>query len=393
MMGSFKPGPADQPGRSSGTTSRLPEPLERAMSMAKESEIGWKSARYGPSRQHFAHQTESQVAPAPGESFLKAAATSDMSLFAQDLGLRYVWTFNARHSWLETARPGSVDDEILAADAAEQTRSIKDDVLRTGTPSRYELYVTTPEGARCYDVRLDVNRQDDGRIVGLVGTSIDITQQKRREDTLKTLLRELSHRSKNLLAIIQSLASQTARHSVTVPEFLVRFRGRIQSLSSSQDIVTESDWRGADLFGLVSTQVERYAPDGMKQVRLRGQDVYLSPSAALHVGLALHELAVNAASYGSLSTHNGAVSISSEILDEGEERVLRLAWEESGGPRVLSDHDTRFGTSTLERIVPNSVGGQACLTYHPDGITYSLTVPAVHFEALEGAGSKVTSSL
>ncbi len=361
------------------------------MSMAKEAENGWTSARPGPSHPLFASRTGEAASPLPENSFLKAAATSEMSLFGQDSQLRYAWTFNARGSWLEAAATGTVDEEILAPDTAEQTRSIKTEVLSSGVASRYELYVSGPDGMRCYDIRLDVDRGPDGRISGLVGTSIDITAQKRREDTLKTLLRELSHRSKNLLAIIQSLASQTARHSVTVPEFLVRFRGRIQSLSSSQDIVTDSDWRGADLFGLVAMQVERYAPDGMKQVMLRGQDVYLSPSAALHVGLALHELAVNAASYGSLSNHYGQVSIHSEIVTEDEEPALRLSWRESGGPQVVSDHDTRFGTSTLERIVPNSVGGRACLTYHPDGVTYCLTVPAAHFEEIGAGAAKAAS--
>lgn len=353
------------------------------MSMATEAENGWTSARPGPSRSFVASQAGEAVPAQVENSFRKAAATSEMSLFGQDTELRYVWTFNAASSWLEDAVPGTRDEEILASETAEQTRSIKSEVLSTGVASRYELYVSRADGTRCYDIRLDVERDADGQIKGLVGTSIDITAQKRREDTLKTLLRELSHRSKNLLAIIQSLASQTARHSVTVPEFLVRFRGRIQSLSSSQDIVTDSDWRGADLFGLVAMQVERYAPDGMKQVMLRGQDVYLSPSAALHVGLALHELAVNAASYGSLSTHYGHVSILSEIVTEDGEPALRLSWHESGGPQVQSDHDTRFGTSTLERIVPNSVGGRASLTYHPDGVSYLLTVPAAHFETVD----------
>ena len=135
--------------------------------------------------------------------------------------------------------------------------------VRTG--DRFELTMTSGS-RRWFDVRVDADRDETGQIIGIIGTSFDITEQKRREETLKTLLRELSHRSKNLLAIIQSLASQTARHSLTVPEFLVRFRGRIQSLSSSQDIVTDADWRGADLVKLIMMQVERYAPDGMQQI-------------------------------------------------------------------------------------------------------------------------------
>lgn len=314
---------------------------------------------------------------------LKAVANTEMTLFAQDTDLRYLWLFNAQGSWLAEARNGDCDQDFLPAPAADKAKAIKAETLKTGAPVRFELPVASGDTVRWFDVRVDVDRNDDGEVIGLIGTSVEITDQKRREDTLKTLLREVSHRSKNLLAIIQSLASQTARHSVTVPEFLVRFRGRIQSLASSQDIVTDTDWRGADLFSLVTLQVERYAPDGMEQIRFEGVDVYLTPTAALHVGLALHELAVNAASYGALSVPGGRIEIVSRIETREEQTSLMLRWRESNGPRVRVDYDPRFGTSTLERIVPNSVGGEAALEYRPDGIQYWLRVPRNQFELVD----------
>lgn len=311
---------------------------------------------------------------------LKALANTEMTLFAQDRDLTYLWVFNANDSWLDESMVGRRDGDLLIGPAVDKSIAVKREVLRTEQPARFELSIMAGSIGRWFDIRIDVDRSTDGEVVGVIGTSLEITERKRREETLKTLLRELSHRSKNLLAIIQSLASQTARHSVTVPEFLVRFRGRIQSLSSSQDIVTDADWRGADLVSLVIMQVERYAPDGMGQVVFQGVDVYLSPTASLHVGLALHELAVNAASYGSLSIPGGKVSIQSTFVDKSDERFLELVWRESGGPRVRMDHDTRFGTSTLERIVPNSVGGEAALDYRPDGIRYTLLIPDSQFE-------------
>ena len=310
---------------------------------------------------------------------LKALANTEMTLFSQDRDLIYLSVFNASNSWLDESMIGRGDHEILGAAAAEKSVMVKREVLRTQRPARFELSSVTGAVTRWFDIRVDVDKEND-EVIGIIGTSLEITEQKRREETLKTLLRELSHRSKNLLAIIQSLASQTARHSVTVPEFLVRFRGRIQSLSSSQDIVTDADWRGADLISLVVMQVERYAPDGMGQIAFDGVDVYLSPTASLHVGLALHELAVNAASYGSLSIPGGRVAIDSMFVEKDGERNLRLTWREIGGPRVRSEHDARFGTSTLERIVPNSVGGEAALAYHADGLHYTLLIPESQFE-------------
>ena len=314
------------------------------------------------------------------QKVFKALGGTEMSVFAQGLDLRYQWVYNPGESWLKVAEAGSSDRDVLSASAAERSERVKLAVIQSGEPARFELAISQGATIRWYDIRVDADRDADGTICGVLGTCIEISDQKRREETLKTLLRELSHRSKNLLAIIQSLASQTARHSVTVPEFLVRFRGRIQSLAYSQDIVTDTDWRGADMESLVVLQVERYAPDGMEQISVDAHNVYLSPTASLHVGLALHELAVNAASYGSLSVPGGQVDISTRFEERDGETVLILDWQERNGPRVRSERDPRFGTSTLERIVPNAVGGEAELEYLADGIRYRLVIPEAQFE-------------
>ena len=112
---------------------------------------------------------------------------------------------------------------------------------------------------------------------------------------LKSLLRELSHRSKNLLAIIQGIATQTARYTLSLDSFLVKFRGRLQSLSHSQDLITDSSWRGAYLFELAEKQFAPYWPDSGVPMPIYGINAHLSPNAAVHLGLALHELIVNSA--------------------------------------------------------------------------------------------------
>ncbi|WP_244404125.1 PAS domain-containing sensor histidine kinase [Fulvimarina pelagi] len=303
-----------------------------------------------------------------------------MSVFRQDHDLRYSWVCNPGRSWLSGIKEGMSDADILQASALQHAVDIRRKVLETGAPVHFEFLHESARAGRWYDIHLDVDRTEDGSISGILGTSVEITERKRREDTLKTLLRELSHRSKNLLAIIQSLASQTARHSLTVPEFLVRFRGRIQSLSYSQDIVTDTNWRGAQLDELINLQVERYAPDGNQQIKTEVVSVYLSPTASLHVGLALHELAVNAASYGSLSVPGGEVEITTEFDTLEDHDDLVLLWKERNGPRVRQNRDPRFGTATLERIVPNAVGGSAKLTHEPDGVLYRLVIPDAQFE-------------
>src|SRR5690606_33607916 len=116
----------------------------------------------------------------------------------------------------------------------------------------------------------------------------------------------------NLLAVIQSIASQTGRHADSIDQFLTRFRGRVQSMASSQDLVTSSNWRGAMLRELIHGQVAKYSDEPARSVRFKGHDVQLFPNAALHVGLAMHELIVNSVSFGALSKPRGQVAVMSQ---------------------------------------------------------------------------------
>src|SRR5690606_11393048 len=160
-------------------------------------------------------------------------------------------------------------------------------------------------GARWFDVWLDIDPADDGGVCGVITTAVEITDQKRREQTLRTQLREVSHRSKNLQAIIHGIPTQTGRHSLDIDAFLKRFQGRLQSMAASQDLVTSSNWRGANLHELLFGQVGRYTSSPHGSVQFEGERPWLNPNAALHIGLALHELAVNSVSFGALSRPGG----------------------------------------------------------------------------------------
>src|SRR5690606_26338767 len=136
---------------------------------------------------------------------------------------------------------------------------------------RLEICIPGTPGERedqWFDLWIDADTTPDGTPSGIITTIVETTDQKRREQTLRVLLREVSHRSRNLLAIIQSIATQTGRYSSTVDGFLARFRGRLQSLASSQDLVTSSNWRGADLGDLVHGQAARFSATPQAAVRL-----------------------------------------------------------------------------------------------------------------------------
>lgn len=228
-------------------------------------------------------------------------------------------------------------------------------------------------GSRHYEVRLTPDHAEDKRVRGTFATIRDVTERRERELAIRNLLREVSHRSRNLLAIVQAIGLQTANHSDTIDDFVRKFRGRVEALASTQDLVTASDWRGARFYALVNAQLARLTPSA---IELLGPDPLLRPNAALYVGLAIHELAANAEGNGGL----GAVTVEAELGGLPGHRTLTMLWSEAL-PNVHEPSEPQFGTTVLERIVPLSVNGNAHYQIEPGRVRYRLTMPANQFEA------------
>lgn len=309
-------------------------------------------------------------------SLLLALRNSEIAVLYQDEKLHYLWVENPPSPW-KNASPDLVDREIFSPVDVDRLARAREGVLATGQTARLEVQVHQTEGSRIYDLWLDPDMNGQQKPVGLVTTVVEVTEAKRREQTLRALLREVSHRSKNLLAIIQSIATQTGRYSGTIGDFMTRFRGRLQSLSSSQDLVTSSNWRGTDFRQLVSGQVARYCSDPLQNMRIGGENPYLNPNAALHVGLALHELAVNSVSFGALSLPDGVIEIT--VSPDGSEGAMTLNWKEHmpAGKAVLGAG--HFSSIALERVVPASLNSVASLILAEGTLTYSLVLPADSF--------------
>ncbi|QPC88484.1 histidine kinase [Mesorhizobium sp. NBSH29] len=314
-------------------------------------------------------------------SLARALRNTGISVIYQDVDLRASWCENVPGSWSRDDLIGKTDSDFLPLPEANRLSDFKRNTLTSGKMESAEIRVPDDDGVRWFDVWVDADRGETGAIVGVVTTIVETTEQKRREQTLRALLRELSHRSKNLLAIIQSIATQTGRYSGTLDGFLTRFRGRLQSLASSQDLVTMSNWRGADLHELVMGQVGRYCADPQRNIRLSGLNPYLNPNAALHIGLALHELSVNSVSYGALARSDGWVEITTELSEmENTPDALTLTWHEPLINDLEEPKVKRFGSVALERVVPASLNGKAQLTLDEGRLEYRLVIPKGNFE-------------
>lgn len=328
-------------------------------------------------------QTSGGQLPRIDAALLHASRNAGIAVLYQDRNLQTVWSHNLQPPWAEAIASKGDPSALLPPQQADRFGAAKQNVIATGVSRGLEVSVAEKAaGMRWFDVWIDPDTAEQGEIQGLVVTIVETTEQKRREQTLKALLREVSHRSKNLLAIIQSIASQTGHYSGSIDVFLERFRGRLQSLASSQDLVTSSNWRGASFRELVVGQVRRYSNDTEHAVLILGDDPYLNPNAALHVGLAMHELAVNSVSYGALSRADGHVEVTAlRTTGPNGEEQMALHWSEAIDPMTdASARKKRFGSVALERVVPAALNGNAELEIGVDKLQYRLVMPQANFE-------------
>ena len=200
--------------------------------------------------------------------------------------------------------------------------------------------------------------------------------RKKAEEHVELLLREVSHRSKNLLAVVQAIASQTVRSAGTLNEFEKRFAQRLQGLAGSHDLLVKENWRGVPLRDLARQQLALFTEAGSTRLVLEGTDIVLAAAASQSIGLALHELATNAIKYGAWSLPTGRVMVSWTVEGElGKPHRLRLRWAESGGPIVTPPTQRGFGTIVIEQIAANSVNGEVLLEFDPRGLRWTLSMP------------------
>jgi two-component sensor histidine kinase len=194
---------------------------------------------------------------------------------------------------------------------------------------------------------------------------------------IQLYMREISHRSKNLLAIVQAISRQTQRSSGDLATFSTRFDNRLQSLARSHDLLVDRNWSGVLVHDLVSAQLASFLEPGDGRVRLAGPPVLLNPAASQHIGLAIHELATNATKYGALSVAEGRVHIEwREVIADYGPRRFRMSWQETGGPSVTPSARKGFGRFVIEDAVARGLSGLARIDWAEAGLTWTLDAPS-----------------
>lgn len=206
----------------------------------------------------------------------------------------------------------------------------------------------------------------DGRMERMLGVSQDISERKAAEAQRETLVAELDHRVKNVLASVQSLALQSARKASSLDGFLKTFAGRLKSMASAHTLLTATRWRGTALNYIAAAELSGLAPG---QTHWEGPDLVLTPRATNAMALAFHELATNAVKFGALSTDRGRVNVTWRVLPDGG---FELTWLESGGPAVAPPTRQGFGSTLLNKVTCREIGGTASIEYPVTGVRVTL---------------------
>jgi PAS domain S-box-containing protein len=217
--------------------------------------------------------------------------------------------------------------------------------------------------------------RDSGAPTKIIALLTDMTESKRHEEQIRLLMREVNHRSKNMLALVQAVARQTV--AARPDDFIGRFSDRIQALSASQDPLVKGAWRGADLEELTRSQLGHFKDLIGKRIELKGPQLIISVAAAQAIGMAIHELATNASKYGALSCSGGRIAVEWKVeAADGGEKSFAMSWRESGGPSVEAPSRRGFGSTVVCALAEASLNAKVHLDFPTTGLTWRLQCPA-----------------
>jgi PAS domain S-box-containing protein len=252
--------------------------------------------------------------------------------------------------------------------------------------SGYEYRIVRPDGSICwalaYGEAVFRAGPEGEKAIRYAGTIQDITARKLAEQQQAILVAELNHRVKNMLAIVQSLAFQTLRGNDVPEDVTDVLSGRLRALSSAHDLLTTDGWDGASIRQIAFAALQPVAPEFDKRFHVSGDEIQVTPQAAVSFAMTFYELATNAAKYGALSTDQGHVELSWTVNAPDQ---LFLKWRERGGPPVEPPSRQGFGTRMIQRML----GGKVDLTFAPEGLECLVRAPLKGI--VREAGSSNTS--
>lgn len=307
------------------------------------------------------------------QRFEIALRGSPISVFSQDKEMRFTWAHNLPTGFKPEQVMGKTDAEIFPPETAATIMTAKRNAMATAVSQELEANFELFGRKRSFYLVVEPLMNEAGANIGTTSIAVDITERKANEDQLRLLLRELTHRCKNLLAVIHAIARQTASRTRSVNDFLDAFGARLVAIGASHDLLIADNWHGASLRMLVEQQLGAHADRFGDGIAIEGEDVMLKPEAVQNLGLALHELATNARKYGSLSDPHGQIRIHWQVCEEASK--LKLVWQEGGGPTVSPPERSGFGRAMIETVVGKALEGDVRLSFPAKGVRCEIVIP------------------
>jgi PAS domain S-box-containing protein len=263
-----------------------------------------------------------------------------------------------------------IADFISPEDFQRSTGMLRQKMEHGGT-TRYDVRVRSRRGDWLYwDINSGLTFDESGTPVGLHVVARDITDQKRAEEHQQLLINELNHRVKNSLAVVQSIVEQTLRRDGVDQDVREALSGRVAALATAHNVVTRKKWVSASMREIISDALTPFCTSD--RCKVEGPDLAVSPTTAVTLGLAVHELATNAAKYGALKTGEGRISVRWSV----EDGRLKWEWREHDGPVVQSPRQRGFGSRMIERGLARQLGGTVEMDFSADGLRCRLDAPA-----------------
>jgi PAS domain S-box-containing protein len=298
--------------------------------------------------------------------------SSDDAIVSKDLnGVITSWNKGAERVFGYTAEEaiGQPITILIPQDRQDEERTILTRIRRGERIDHFETVRQRKHGSLiAVSLTISPVKNAQGKIVGASKIARDVTEQKRSQEQIATLAREAEHRSKNLLANVQAMVNLSQADAVDDLKKVIE--GRIQALANVHSLFVATRWIGAELSTIARQELAPYSKMGETRVRINGPEVLLKPDAAQALAVTLHELATNAAKYGSLSVSNGQIELNWSHQDDGR---LNLRWTEMGGPPVREPTRKGFGGRIIEQMI-GQLKGETRLDWRAEGLVCEITL-------------------
>jgi PAS domain S-box-containing protein len=299
--------------------------------------------------------------------------SSDDAIVSKDLsGIIKTWNTAAERlfGYLSEEVIGKSVTILIPPDREDEEPAILERLARGARVDHYETVRRRKDGT-LIDVSLTVSpvKNKAGKIVGASKIVRDITERKRKEAQIALLTREVDHRSKNLLALVQAAVHLSKGDTPEATKASIS--GRIQALSNAHSLLADSRWEGADLDRLVREELAPYLKAGDTEARVCGPNIMLEPEAAQSIAVALHELTTNAVKYGALSAPGGNVKINWRTAN----KRLAICWTETGGPPVKEPSRQGFGTRVVDQMIRLQLKGEVRFDWRRGGLVCEINIP------------------